>query len=154
MRFWYIVSIFILSGCYTAKKAEKDLNKAKIHYPEVVAQKFSDWYGCDTVTITRDSIQFKEWVNEIHSFDTIIDTVRLKEKCPEILVKYREIVKRVPPIHDTFKMVNRVEVELYRDKYEKLRVDNEKKTNWLIRLGIFMLIMLLILIAIISLKKK
>lgn len=153
MKFWYILSIFILSGCYSLKKADRQLNKAKITYPDLVAEKYSKWFGCDTITIVRDSIQFKEWVNEIHSFDTITDTIRLREKCPEMLVKYRNIIKRVPPIHDTIRVVNRVEVELYRDRYEKARSDNEKKDKWLMRLGLFLIFILLLLIFITTLKK-
>lgn len=153
MRFWYIVSIFILLGCYTAKKAEKDINKAKLNYPELIAEKCSEWYGCDTVIIIRDSVQFKEWVNEIHSFDTIMDTIRLKEKCPEILVKYREIIKRVPPVHDTIKIKDRAESEGWRLKYEGLRKEYEGNLKLTTKLSWLALFLLIILLLIAILKK-
>ena len=153
MRFWYIVSIFILSGCYTAKKAEKAINKAKLNYPELIAEKCSEWYGCDTVTIIRDSVQFKEWVNEIHSFDTIMDTIRMKEKCPEILVKYREIIKRVPPVHDTIKIKDKAESEGWRLKYEGLRKEHEGNLKLTTKLSWLALFLLIILLLIAILKK-
>lgn len=153
MRFWYIVSILLLSGCYTAKKAERDINKAKVNYPDIVSEKFADWYGCDTVTIIRDSIQFKEWVNEIHSFDTIIDTIRLKEKCPDLLVKYRDIIKRVPPIHDTIKIKDRVELDALSIKYEALKKEHESNLKLTTKLSWFALFLLIILLIIAILKK-
>jgi hypothetical protein len=153
MRFWYIVFILTLSGCYSAKKAERDINKAKVNYPDIVAEKFADWYGCDTVTITRDSIQFKEWVNEIHSFDTIVDTVRLKEKCPDLLVKYREIVKRVPPIHDTIKIKDRAELDALNIKYESLKKEYDGNQKLTTKLSWFALFLLIILLIIAILKK-
>lgn len=153
MRFWYIVSIFILSGCYTAKKAEKAINKAKVNFPNVIAEKCSEWYGCDTITIIKDSIQFKEWINEIHSFDTIIDTIQLKDKCPEILIKYREVIKRVPPIHDTIKIKDKAESEVWKFKYEAIRKDNEGNLKLTYKLSWTALILLLILFIIAILKK-
>jgi len=153
MRFWYIVSLLTLSGCYTAKKAERDINKAKVNYPDIVAEKCADWYACDTVTIVRDSIQFKEWVNEIHSFDTIIDTIRLKEKCPEILVKYRQIVKRVPPIHDTIKVKDRSELDALSIKYEALKKEHDANLKLMTKLSWVALFLLIILLIIAILKK-
>jgi len=153
MRFWYIVSVLLLSGCYTLKKANKDINKAKLNYPDLIADKCSEWYGCDTVTIVRDSIQFKEWVNEIHSFDTIIDTVRLKEKCPDLLVKYRQIVKRVPAIHDTIKIKDRAELDALSIKYESLKKEHESNLKLTTKLSWVALFLLIILLIIAILKK-
>lgn len=152
MKKYLIISILFF-GCYTSKKAEQDINKAKTYFPEVVSDKFSQWYKCDTVTIIKDSIKFKEWINEIHSFDTIIDTIQIRQKCPEVLIKYRDLIKRVPAIHDTIKLINRVEVELYRDKYEKLRTENEKSNGLINKLGLFSLLLLIVLLLIIVLKK-
>lgn len=153
MRFWYIVSIFILSGCYTAKNADKAINKAKENYPELLAQKCAEWYPCDTLTIIRDSIQFKEWVNEIHLFDTITDTIRLRDKCPEILVKYREVIKRVPPVHDTIIVKDKAETESWRLKYEALRKEHEGNLKLTTKLSWLALFLLLILFIIAILKK-
>ena len=33
----YIILLMLLAGCYTAKKAEQQVNKANDHYPGVVA---------------------------------------------------------------------------------------------------------------------
>jgi hypothetical protein len=153
MRFWYIVLILTLSGCYTAKKAERDINKAKVNYPEIVAEKFGDWFPCDTVTIIRDSIQFKEWINEIHSFDTIIDTVRLKDKCPDLLIKYRQIVKRVPPIHDTIKIKDKADLTALSVKYEALKKEYESNLKLTTKLSWAALFLLIILLIIAILKK-
>lgn len=54
----------LLSGCYTAKKATEQVNKADSKYPEIVAKIARDKYPCtdllkpDTTIIYSDSIVF------------------------------------------------------------------------------------------------
>ena len=42
----YLAIFFLIGllGCYTAKKADRQLNKAKINYPELVAGRMSMWF--------------------------------------------------------------------------------------------------------------
>jgi len=155
MKIWHFLLICLLSGCYTANKAKKDIIKAKLNYPDVVSAKFSEWYKCDTVTVVKDSIQFKEWIKEIKSFDTIkeTDTVLLRLKCPQALIKYRDIIKRVPAIHDTIKIIDRLEVESTKSKYENLRNEHEGNLKLMNKISLFALLLLLIIFLIAILKK-
>jgi len=45
--------LLILSSCYTANKATKQVVKAQAYYPELVAGLFADWYP--PLEFTRDS---------------------------------------------------------------------------------------------------
>ena len=42
----YLAIFFLLGviGCYTAKKADRQLNKAKINYPELVSNRMALWF--------------------------------------------------------------------------------------------------------------
>ena len=61
--------LLIISGCYTAKKADKAIDKAQRNYPEVVAKKARSLYPCTTVRIDTAYVQH----------DTIIEI-----PCPEV----------------------------------------------------------------------
>lgn len=114
-RFIYL-SVFIV-GCYSVKKATKDLNKAHDRYPEVVAKKTSEWYPCIPLQTKSDSSQYKQWLRSFDSISALYfgaisqlpdtfnieihDTIR--EKCldKKTIMKYREVLKNMPAIHDT-----------------------------------------------------
>lgn len=61
--------LLIISGCYTAKKADKAIDKAQRNYPEVVANKARSLYPCTTTKQDTAYIQH----------DTIIEI-----PCPEV----------------------------------------------------------------------
>lgn len=44
MKYTCIALLLLLSSCYTPKKAERQMLKAKAHYPEMVAGNCADWY--------------------------------------------------------------------------------------------------------------
>jgi hypothetical protein len=55
-----LITLLLLGGCYTAKKADKAIDKAQRNHPEVVAKKARSLYPCvtvgaDTSTILIDS---------------------------------------------------------------------------------------------------
>lgn len=61
----YIILLFLLSGCYTQKKATEQTQKALIKYPGVVADIARTAFPCvttasDTVITTQDSIVYIE----------------------------------------------------------------------------------------------
>lgn len=77
----------MLCSCYTPNKARKSLDKAKIHYPEIVAKKSSEWFPCD---VTIDSSEKTHWYYKV---DTLIryvnnetDTIRMILK--DTLIRY------------------------------------------------------------------
>ena len=49
--------ILILSGCYTAKKAEADMDKVKANHPLIAAKKCAEWYPVKPqVTVVTDTV--------------------------------------------------------------------------------------------------
>lgn len=109
----YLPILFFLLSCYGPKKAERQANKVQVHYPEIMAKKASLWYPCIPVRVSSDSAAYLEYVAKLDSIlhletapDTIIDTILLNRVCPErkVLVKYREVLKAVPAIHDTIRV--------------------------------------------------
>lgn len=59
----YIFAVLLLTGCYNAKKAQKQVNKALLEYPDKVATIARDAFPCittasDTVTVTDTLLDF------------------------------------------------------------------------------------------------
>ena len=111
-----LVSLVLLSSCYTMQKANKQLNKAQLNFPELVAKKSAEWFPCKTGKISSDSSDYLQWIEQlntidtIYSIDTIIstktDTLKVVKDCPKALVKYKQLIKQAPAIHDTFVIEN------------------------------------------------
>jgi hypothetical protein len=62
-----LLPLILIIGCYSPKKAEKQLDKAKDKYPALVAQKTSNWYPCKEIEIKTDSSAYKGWLDSINS---------------------------------------------------------------------------------------
>lgn len=59
----YILAILILTGCYTAKKADKQINRALDEYPDKVAEIARNAFPCttvDSIVTYRDSVIYVE----------------------------------------------------------------------------------------------
>ena len=59
----YLLILLLLSGCYNAKKAQKQVNKALLEYPDKVAEIARNEFPCittasDTVTVTDTLLDF------------------------------------------------------------------------------------------------
>ena len=76
MRYIAIASLFILLGCYNSRKAEKQLNKAQISYPEVVAKKTTQWYPCLPLRSKIDSSLYKQWMRGIDSLNELYNSFK------------------------------------------------------------------------------
>lgn len=106
---WKLFYLFLLcvlvSSCYTSHKANKQLNKAQLNYPELVAKKSSEWYPCKTGKIVSDSSEFNKWIEQINTIDTVYktlaDTLMISKDCPKNILKYKYLLKQLPSIHDT-----------------------------------------------------
>jgi hypothetical protein len=71
----------IFASCYSAKKAQKQITKAQLTHPEVVAKKTSEWYPCVISQPIIDSSQVKNWLAIIDSLnkETNIDIIEIND---------------------------------------------------------------------------
>lgn len=82
----YFFIILFFCSCFSEKKAERDINKIQIFYPELLAKKTSEFYPCINQTIkidsTKDSvykqieIQIKNTTDTIQKIINEIDTIK------------------------------------------------------------------------------
>jgi hypothetical protein len=63
-----LCALLVLSGCYTQRKAERQVLKAQARYPEVVANYCGNWYPPKEVTVTKT--EYKPGATVYHS-DTV-----------------------------------------------------------------------------------
>jgi len=103
--FYSCLLCVLLFSCYTSQKANKQLNKAQLNYPELVAKKSAEWYPCKTGKIISDSSELNRWIEQINTIDTVYktlaDTLIISNDCPKALIKYKYLLKKLPSIHDT-----------------------------------------------------
>lgn len=86
MRYLFILLFF--ASCYTAKKAEKDIDKAQEKYPEVMAKKSSQYYPCGWLVMELDSTEKVKWSTFVDSINGVIykyktDTIVEVKDCTE-----------------------------------------------------------------------
>jgi hypothetical protein len=74
MRYLFLIILF--SGCYTAQKADKQMNKAYVYHKALTAQKFSEWFPCETLQIDSS-----EKIEYIYKRDTLLEYI-IKETEP------------------------------------------------------------------------
>jgi len=104
-HYYLLLLCVVLSSCYSSQKANKQLNKAQLSYPELVAKKSAEWYPCKTGKIITDSSELNRWIEQINTIDTVYktlaDTTIISSDCPKALIKYKYLLKKLPSIHDT-----------------------------------------------------
>lgn len=150
----FILLLVIFSGCYTQKRAVKDLNKIRVHYPELIQSRM------DTVTKTVEIIKevitpadtiYKEWdFNENENFDETVQDSTAKtrviiQKDTTWKVKVKTVVFQdtiLVEVRDTLDMiVNKTE---YITKVEKKTPLTSKILIGALLLGLLLLIFLLL----------
>jgi hypothetical protein len=102
MRYYSLLIVLLLSACYSSKKAEKQVGKALLYYPEVVAKIARNAFPCksgkiDTITKEKmlmvdcpESDSIIVYVNDF-GYKTIHDTIRIK-KTVKVPVKVQDIM--------------------------------------------------------------
>lgn len=163
MKYLPIIFSIIFLSC----SPEKQLNKLQIKHPEIVSKKTSEWYPCITTTTTSDSSKYKAFISQIDSLNQVaIDTCYLTDTLvardtviktyQKLLIKYREVVKHLPVIHDTIRIIDKA--DLTAKEYELAQMTaksnkyNEKyiKSLWF---SLWLLIAIVSLILVIKFKK-
>ncbi len=120
-------AVTMLIGCYTPKKANRQVIKAQIEYPNIVAQHCSSRYP--PVESVRDSIVIKDG-ETIYNYDTVvIDCDSVVKYKTDTKVKYIQVTKtRVDTFYKTNRvvMVNKAQVKLLSNSLEEVRAENNK----------------------------
>lgn len=66
-----LCALLVLSGCYTQRKAERQLVKAQARYPQVVANDCGNWYPPKEMTVTQT--EYKPGIPVYHTDTVTID---------------------------------------------------------------------------------
>ena len=150
----YLVLVIFLMGCYSQKKASRQLTKVDAHYPALVARKAELLYPAK---ITTDSVYLVKWRDSI--IDIIIkeiDTLRLidtiytncdiyKTRTNNLLEKLKLSYKTIPPKIVT--ITDSAQNYLYQSKINSLEINVNKYRlkyeSWL-KVTICILILLII----------
>ena len=104
----YILIILVFSGCYTAEKAARQVNKANYKHPEVVAKLARDIYPCtdllkdDTTIFLRDTLIYIECPDnitpdktyEVVRYDTLNKTITKIVRVPVNLPIITQVVTK------------------------------------------------------------
>lgn len=82
LKYLLFLSIFF-TGCYSEKKASKQLNKVSVEYPVLVSQKCGELFK---PIVTKDTQIVTEYINRIDTFlsnstETIIVNDTIKKDC-------------------------------------------------------------------------
>lgn len=160
MKYFAILFLFFLGSCYTAKKAEEQIDKAQLKFPELLAKKSAKLYPCKTSKGKSDSTKYKEVIKKIRQIDTAyfyatdtickLDTILIEKNCTKVLYKYREILKELPAVHDTIKIIDEANTTSlqYQLKQMTLNADDYKgkyiKSLWIAMSLLFAIILLVI----------
>lgn len=129
----------LLCGCYTARKATKQVVKAQAHHPEVVSELCGRLYP--PVTMVKDSIVYKEGSIQYLPSDTIAidcDTVRsqsvVRIPCPPCLYRvdsFHHYTER--QVENTARLTAlQYETRTLQSRYDKLSVKNTLLMWWAI----------------------
>lgn len=166
MKNFTILFLFFLGSCYTAKKAEKEINKAQLNFPEVMAKKSAQLYPCKTTKIKSDSSKYKTVIKRIKQIDTAyfyatdtickLDTVLIEKNCTKILYKYREILKDLPAVHDTITVTDDAGITSLKYQLQQANIntdDYKLKYTHSLWFNIWLLIAIVSLILVIKFKK-
>jgi len=139
MRLLLLCLLLSLVGCYSLKKATKQVRKANDTYPEMVAKFLQKEYPCiekksDTTLIYDTTYQVKidTFLIEtpIISFDTVIkkDTI-LRQSKERVITITKTIVKK---IEDSSKLlIASNQLNLVNKKLEKFITKSESKSEWI-----------------------
>ena len=164
LKYLLFLSIFF-TGCYSEKKASKQLNKVSIEYPVLVSQKCGELFK---PIVTKDTQIVTEYINRIDTFlsnttETIIVNDTIKKYCSKsvkdlalklqnanrfIQVLKTDLVKNpayiVKNIIDTSKVFS---LTKERDNALRDKEDYRTRTEVMNKVCIWLLIIIIVLIS-------
>lgn len=89
----YLFILLFFASCYTAKQAEKDIDKAQEKFPEVMAKKSLEFYPCGIELIKTDTIEKIKWNTYVDSIKEVIykfKTDTIVKDCSQLKKKIKE----------------------------------------------------------------
>lgn len=135
------IFLLLLVGCYTAKKAEKDINKIQEKHPQVLAKKAASLYPIKYHIDSSEFVNYLEQINiKIDSMlvkDTIIDTIKFYPSCEKVKKELRNSYKFIKGLQQTLNNIPQVieyredsaKIYLCQSEYNKLSKDRDKYRN-------------------------
>jgi len=82
MRYYIVVFVVLLSSCYSQRIANRQLNKAYIYHTGLTAQKFSEWFPCETLQIDSS-----EKIEYIYKTDTLLKYIQTESEPNERILR-------------------------------------------------------------------
>jgi hypothetical protein len=154
----YLILLVFLYGCYTAKDAQKDLNKVQEKHPQELAKVCKDKYPClpkktDTVEKVYYDLIEVECPEVYIERDTFISKDTIYVKVLKTLPRKEIIVTKY--IKDSAELqVALNQLAVCKQETEKLKADNDRKKSIISNGLIVSLSLLLALLVYILMKKR
>lgn len=145
MKYLHILWIFFLLACNGSRQAERQVRRAYVNHPEIIAKSCSQWFPFKE-TIVVDS-------HDLHTFDSgrlfilsgidtiyryITDTIVLNR-----LTRTKEYIERLKPVERTIYVRDSATIYVNQAKADKVGKQNDNLKWWLI--GLLCLIILLLI---------
>lgn len=141
MRLCSLLMVLLLTACYGSRKANKQVGKALLYHPEIVAQIARNAFPCYNVnidTITNDKLVYIDCPAALH--DSVIiqghDTIKLK------FTKFVKVPYNLPQITIYKSIEDSAKIKLLQDQVYRLttnkniltyKINNKNKViKWLI----------------------
>lgn len=135
------IFLLLLVGCYTAKKAEKDINKIQRKHPEVLAKKATLLFPTIRKTDSSEFVNYLEQINVkidsqlVKINDTVIHNIN--PECVKIKKELRNSYKFIKGLQETMNNIPQVieyredsaKIYLCQSEYNKLSKDRDKYRN-------------------------
>ena len=166
----YLIFIFFLCSCYSPKTAQKQIDKAYLKYPEIVAKTSSKLFPCDYSAHSIDSTAYFDYQKQIEAInefyanafigDTIYKTdtqlIQVYRNCDRVVTKYKLLLKHSPILIDTIKIKDVADITALKYKFDKLSEEKNKiNKNYIYSLkAIGWLFIILIVFLIFQIIKK
>jgi len=146
----YYLAIFFLVACNGSRQAERQVRRAYVKHPEIIAKSCSQWFPFKE-TIVVDS-------HDVNSFDSgrlfilsgidtiyryITDTIVLNK-----LTRTREYVERLKPVERTIYVRDSATIYVNQVKADKATKQNDSLKWWLI--GVLCLLVIILLLQILK----
>jgi hypothetical protein len=146
----YYLAIFFLIACNGSRQAERQVRRAYVKHPEIIAKSCSQWFPF-TETIVVDSHDVNRFDSGrlfiLSGIDTIYryitDTIVLNK-----LTRTREYVERLKPVERTIYVRDSATIYVNQVKADKATKQNDSLKWWLI--GVLCLLVIILLLQILK----